>query len=218
MSKARAEDQVIPGSVTRELLNITDPSGKGVVVKIVAGTGISIASTGGEAGTGIVTINAVGTAGVNLNTYIKDFLKNAGSEDMNIDGSTVAQTFQFVADPANDIFIEELILTIQDSKIDFLTFGNLAVLATGWDLFLDQGGVTTTIINKAKTIYEIIRPCQAQFDLITKYEGSDEAILMRIKFNKAKLVAGSSDKIRAVVNDNLTGLIRFTAKFIGGRT
>ena len=50
--------QILDAGVERADMNITDATGKAVVVKIVAGTNINIGSTGGEAGTGIVTINS----------------------------------------------------------------------------------------------------------------------------------------------------------------
>lgn len=54
-------DLIRDGSVTRADLNVTD-TGSAVIAKVVAGTGISLSSTGPDAGTGDVTITATGGA------------------------------------------------------------------------------------------------------------------------------------------------------------
>jgi hypothetical protein len=50
--------QVLDGDITRDDVN-TSTAGSAVITKVIAGTGISISSTGADAGTGDVTINAV---------------------------------------------------------------------------------------------------------------------------------------------------------------
>jgi hypothetical protein len=54
--------QVVADTVTRADLN-TDTSGSAVVAKIIAGSGISLSSTGADAGTGDVTVTATGGGG-----------------------------------------------------------------------------------------------------------------------------------------------------------
>lgn len=49
-------EQIGPEEVTRQDLNTTQ-SGEAVITKIIAGTGVSLASTGADAGTGDVTIS-----------------------------------------------------------------------------------------------------------------------------------------------------------------
>jgi hypothetical protein len=49
--------QVLDGDITRSDIN-TITSGSAVIAKVIAGTGISISSTGADAGTGDVTISA----------------------------------------------------------------------------------------------------------------------------------------------------------------
>lgn len=51
--------QVLDGDITRDDVN-TSTAGSAVITKVIAGTGISISSTGADAGTGDVTINASG--------------------------------------------------------------------------------------------------------------------------------------------------------------
>jgi hypothetical protein len=51
--------QVLDGDITRADVN-TSTAGSAVITKVIAGTGISISSTGADAGTGDVTISASG--------------------------------------------------------------------------------------------------------------------------------------------------------------
>jgi len=54
-------DDILDGSVQRKDLDVSTP-GQAVVRRIIAGTNISIGSTGIDSGTGDVTINASGGA------------------------------------------------------------------------------------------------------------------------------------------------------------
>lgn len=74
--------QIYDGTIKRDDLN-TDDSGQAVTRKIVAGDGISISSTGVDAGTGDVTINS----------STVDSLTKQGIESISNASSTVAVTF-----------------------------------------------------------------------------------------------------------------------------
>lgn len=203
--------QIRDGEVKRPDLNVTE-AGLAVVAKVtVAGPGLRITSSGVDAGTGDVVIRMVRT-----DLIIKDKLKNGGSPDMNIAGAPTE--FNYLADGSVDTFLKELVFQIQDDSMNFDKFGNVAALTTGFDLAITQGATTTTLIDKAKTLYQMIRSCQLTFDMIGKYDDSNnEAMLIKIPLNDAKLAAGSGDKIFATVNDNLTGLIRFQGIVVAGR-
>jgi len=54
--------QIKDGDVGREDLNTTT-AGRAVVTKIIAGTNVTISSTGADSGTGDVTINSSGGGG-----------------------------------------------------------------------------------------------------------------------------------------------------------
>lgn len=68
---ATASEEISPGSVTRTLLN-SATAGSAVITKVIAGTGIAIASTGVDSGTGDVTISVTGAV-VAKGTAIVDF-------------------------------------------------------------------------------------------------------------------------------------------------
>ena len=79
MGKLKSE-QIKDGEVKRDDINV-DETGQAVITKIIAGTGVTITSTGVDAGTGDVTIQATGTG----------------------TGTAVTFTQAVTADPATDI-------------------------------------------------------------------------------------------------------------------
>lgn len=209
--------QIRDDGILREDLNTTIAS-SAVIRKIIAGAGISFSSTGIDTGTGDVTITATGTGGGMAATdrLVKQFLTDtglpAGSNAMNVDGSSTPVDFFLPDDGSVDTFISEVILVLEDASVDFKSFGGLAALTTGFDLKFEQAGTTKTLIDKAKTSYELIRACGNPFDLISKINaGNDEALIIHIPLEGIVLKTGTPDEIRATVNDDLTGLIRFTA-------
>jgi len=199
-------------TIRRQDINYQD-SGSAVILKVAVGPGLKITSTGADEGTGDVTIEMI-----NTDLYLKDLLKNGASAAMNINGSVTPQTFQLLADASNDSYIEEVILRMEDSKINYKDFGAISTLANGFDLKIDQGGVTKTIIDKAKTTYDLFAKAVGDFDIVAGFDSSNnEAILIHVPLNKALLAAGTSDKIYAVVNDDLTGLLKFEGTVVYGR-
>lgn len=93
--------QILDGDVLRNDLNITK-SGSAVIRRIIAGTNITISSTGADTGTGDVTINASGGTGTVTSVGLS--LPNIFS----ISGSPVTSsgtlTGTFVSQTANTIF------------------------------------------------------------------------------------------------------------------
>jgi hypothetical protein len=64
-------ENIRASAVQRSDLNVSGTAGTNVIAKVVQGTGISISSTGGDSGTGDVTINATATIGGSVaNTQI----------------------------------------------------------------------------------------------------------------------------------------------------
>lgn len=64
MAKTRPRSlQIRDGEIRRPDLNTTEP-GDAVITKVIAGTNVTITSTGADPGTGDVTINASGSGGV----------------------------------------------------------------------------------------------------------------------------------------------------------
>jgi hypothetical protein len=66
--------QILNRSLQEEDMDITTP-GKAMITRVVAGTGITLSSTGIDPGTGVVTINSTGSTNTNNNNH-----------DRNVDG------------------------------------------------------------------------------------------------------------------------------------
>ena len=85
--------QILDGDVVRADLNTTT-AGSAVITRIIAGTNISITSTGVDAGTGDVTINATGggsslngTGFVRMNGTTASYITGTSSQFVKADGS-----------------------------------------------------------------------------------------------------------------------------------
>lgn len=206
--------QIKDGTVKRPDLN-TNEVGSAVVRKVtIAGRGLKLEYDGADAGTGDVTISVI-----NPDLIFKQFLLNGASQAMNVNGSVTPVEFAYSADGTVDTYLQQVVIELQDGSIDWNLFGALAALTNGFDLKIDQGGTTKTLINAAKTTYQLIRDLGGgTFDLLEKSTGgNDDSILIRMPLYDALLAGGSADKIYATVSDDLTGLTRFNAYVIAGR-
>lgn len=84
--------QIKDGDVTRADLNTTT-SGSAVITKVIAGTNVSISSTGVNAGTGDVTINASASVGYSISTKTANFTETATSGIIVLLCNTTGGTF-----------------------------------------------------------------------------------------------------------------------------
>lgn len=194
-------------------LNVSE-SGSAVIRKVVAGPGIRLVSTGVDAGTGDVTIK-LAFQDILYTQFLTANGTSGGSSSMNVNGSVTPVPFWLPADSTNDLYLDKLIIVIEDTLIDFSKFGNLSALTNGIDLILKQNTVSQSLINKAKTNYEILRQTGSDFDVIKRKDSSNnDGLIIRYTLDSPRLIAGSTDEIRLIVNDNLTSLVRFTASII----
>lgn len=153
---------------------------------------------------------------------------DSGTTDMNVDGSSTPQTFYVGANSEYDIRIMGISILIADTGIVHNNFGTLSALSNGWDLILREGGESTTLINKAKTNGEVIvytgsgRPFGdgAQSWELLNWNATDDALLCYYTMNEyvpggLRIARGSDDRLRSVVNDDLTGLTNFFVRIFG---
>lgn len=156
-------------------------------------------------------------------------------DSMNVDGSSTAQTFELVAEQADDIIISSIVFVISDGEISNKKFGDIDALDNGFDLYVSELGKITYIIDSAKTNGEMFVASNANKvwgtadDKINKIkdwsEGSD-GFLVRFDLSHIistsglegiRLGAGTKDKFVLTVNDDLTGLDDFQVTFFGAR-
>lgn len=80
-------DQIGDEQVQRQDLNVSQSS-KAVIARIIAGTNISISSTGADTGTGDVTINATGGSDENVAVKTSDYTAITTDQTILVDASS----------------------------------------------------------------------------------------------------------------------------------
>lgn len=154
--------------------------------------------------------------------------------NMNVDGSSTPQEFYIHAQTDHDLHLTWVAICIVDGDIDNDKFGDISPLSTGWDLQIRQnGGSYVSIVDKAKTVTDIMfetsmaYPFGEKDDNMNRLDslaGGDEKFLcqfalkdMMAESGSLSMDANTTDRIRAVVNDDLTGLTEFKVKVFGFR-
>ena len=161
--------------------------------------------------------------------YFSDYLRNdAGSASMNVNGSVNPQ--QFILEPAEDadIFIMRIAIILVDGNVAHNTFGQQSALTNGWDIFVEDSGLKTYFVEKAKTGGEVI--AQTGFANpwgnsgtsweLTSWTGQADATVAVLPINEfipggIRLGRGTYNKIEAIVNDDLTGMNDFLVRIFG---
>ena len=154
---------------------------------------------------GSVSIASPGGGGRN----VSDFLKNGSSENLLVDGSGTPVTFDFNADPTDDIIITELRLVMAAGTIAWSGLGKSASpLPNG--LLLEgivNNGASVTFTNLTRNLDIIRLPVAGSGGAFANF-GAQDADALAASFNltgqNTKLIAGSGDRIRATVRDDLS--------------
>ena len=154
----------------------------------------------------------------------------AGTTNMNVNGAVTPQTFYVGSSSDYDIYIMGAIITIADAAVVHSAFGNVAALAVGWDLVANESGFDTYLIQKAQTGGQVIAQsgyfngfgdAATSFEL-TNWAGGSDATLAYLPIGEwipggIRIGRASTDRIKSVVNDDLTGLTEFYVRLVGYR-
>jgi len=140
--------------------------------------------------------------------------------DMNIDGSTLPVTFTLSADDCCDIFITQILLSIEDTKVKEEKYGDIASLTTGVDLLTFENGDENFLIEKGKNYAELRAQIgDSQSDVKIKTSGAEIGLLSinlrQFVKDGIRLGRESKDSVKFIVNDDLTGLTGHTIYFLG---
>lgn len=156
-------------------------------------------------------------------------LNSSNSEHMNVNGTALAPIeFSFPApfpDPHYEVYVTHIVLFLVDNAIDLTAFGNVAALANGFRLILTQVTDTTTLIDDATTLGEIIKQVnpgnENAYEIIPNISNiTHDGIRIRINIAEPfglwfERNEAQRSRIVATVQDNLTGLTDFTIKLFG---
>lgn len=154
----------------------------------------------------------------------------SGTTDLRVDGSVTPQTFFVGSSPDRDRYIVQLVLVIADSSVNPNDFGGVSALANGFDLVTRQQGADTVIVNKAKTSAQLMTYSPVvgfgnatTYNELSNWTGNQDAHIVTFRFDHIlpgplpgiRIAAGSTDRLIATVNDDLTGLTEFRVRVFG---
>jgi len=126
--------QIGASAVNRDDLDTTTTT-KAVVVKLIAGTNVTFSSTGVDAGTGDVTINASGSGGATTTRYVDKFTATAGQTAFTSSNTLTAGYFDVFINggfiDSNSYSATSTVVTLTDAcKLnDIVTIINYATLS-----------------------------------------------------------------------------------------
>ena len=153
-----------------------------------------------------------------------------GNSAMNVNGATTSQEFYIGASSDYDIRITTIVLIIADTAVAHNTFGNVTALSVGFDLSVFESGEDTFLIEKAKTGGQVLAQSGMMIPYgdgvlsneLSNWTGNTDAQTITFPASTfvpdgLRLGRGNLDKIKATVNDDLTGLTEFTCLCLGYR-
>ena len=153
---------------------------------------------------------------------LKD-LKNAGSVDMNVDGSTNNVVFKFSPNAGQVWYLEKIMIFILDGgTMSFDKFGSLtSALTNGCAIKIKSNGIEYTTRN-IKTNVDLLLAFPDQRMVgssSTAFLDEDDYYAGSIIFkNPIKLADVDNDLVKIVIKDNLTGIDAMHAQILVWRT
>ena len=160
--------------------------------------------------------------------------RNSATANMNVNGSVTPVEFYLNAESDRNLHLTWAAICIVDGSIDNDKFGGLSALGTGWDLQIRQnGGSYVSVVDKTKTVSDIMTETSMAYPFLEKdsninridsLAGGDKKFFCQVALkdfmseaDSLLFKAATTDRIRAVVNDDLTGLTEFKVKLFGSR-
>ena len=140
-----------------------------------------------------------------LGVVVRDYLKGPGDiTSMRVDGSTTPVHFDFNADPTDniDLFEIRLTLTASDFTLGDSHFGATAKITNGLRIAITSGGDEVELSNLIVNEDWFLIPF-AQMTI--EIAGPKDYVQAAMNFGGViRLEAGSSDKVRITVRDDLS--------------
>lgn len=148
---------------------------------------------------------------IHAEDFISPSLKNAGSADVNVDGSGTPVTFSYSPPAPNAASIARLIMYLETAgAMDSILFGDLTALTNGIDIQITDNG-TTDVIETWKTNKDILQDMYDFGSAGVLFGKTNRVATGRWTYARATggsrgLYVPKGGSFEAVVNDNLTGL------------
>lgn len=131
---------------------------------------------------------------------------NAGNPDLVVDGSTTAQTFTFGADPAKDLYVNEvrLVLTTLNLTFDGNSFGNQMALGNGCLVEITADNGKTGVLGNIKINEDLLKFATPSMGLPVAQNGDFDVIMVSRTLSGAMILrAGTSDNIKVTIRDDI---------------
>ena len=138
---------------------------------------------------------------------ISEFLVNGTSRKMNIDGSITPVEFSIEPPSGKIWYLHSITVVIEDIGMNFNKYGGISELTNGVKFLIKQnGGIETEIANIVRNgdYYTFVN--ELIFDSSTSDILVGKVLIKQNTGTTMKLIGSNSEYIKAVVNDNLTGL------------
>lgn len=134
---------------------------------------------------------------------VLEFAKNAGSEDMLVDGSTVSKNFEIGPTVTDEVWsIRELLLTFTADDFDFdgASFGSISKLTNGISINIVKNSVVEEIFVVKQNEDFLRLPGRTP---IVNNTGPKDVLGAAIAFQGLVLDQAQSDVVRVIVQDDL---------------
>lgn len=140
-------------------------------------------------------------------------------EDMNVNGAVTNVEFKLEADQDHDIHILFFNLVIEDTKVKEEKYGNINI-TNGVDMIINEGGVDSYLVQNAAAFSEVAHQTGAQNTDPKAKTSGDEVGFLSFDISSVfprgiRLGRGTTDHIKFVVKDDLTGLIDHKLYLVG---
>jgi len=157
------------------------------------------------AGSNRLLVDSLGSwAPDNLGTVVRDFLKNGTETSMRVDGSTTPAHYDFNADPTDhiDLFELRLTMTASDWTLGDSYFGATAKITNGLRIAITSDGVETELSNLIVNEDWFLIPFAT---MAIEIAGPKDYVQAALQFGGViRLMAGTADKVRITVRDDLS--------------
>lgn len=142
--------------------------------------------------------------------YVSKYLKNAGSKDMNIDGTTPVE-FKIEPTAGKKMFIHRILITIKNDSITHTKFGGITGgLANGIEVKVVEDGTERFVHEDPIKLNSEFWEIAYDANIISSEK---DILVVRWTFSKAgtplHLHSSDSDKFFVMINDDLTELDGF---------